>query len=204
MIVFGVLTVALLTGGLMLFIYRYGQTDRADRADVIIILGAGTRVDGTPNRPQTRRVRHAATLYQRGIAPYLLCTGGLTDNHPKSEAQTCIDLLRSLGIPESAILSEHISTNTMENVIESRKVMDAARLRTAVVVSDDFHLFRAEWLFHEYSMTVSVSPAQATQGRLSYVTAASSTFREVGSLFLNAWRIVSSDYRQNGLASTIR
>jgi len=184
--------------GFGLYIYQYGQTDRAVPSDVIIILGAGTRVDGTPNRAQLRRVRHAATLYKRNLAPFLLCTGGYTNEHIKSEAQSCVEILHAEGVPDRAILREDASTNTIENVTESRKVMDANNLKTAIVVSDNFHLFRSEWLSREYSMSVSLSPAQATQGQLSFVNATLATYREVGSLILNAYRIVTSDYREVG------
>jgi uncharacterized SAM-binding protein YcdF (DUF218 family) len=189
---------ALLTAG-CLYIYAYGQTDRATQpADVIIILGAGTRVDGSPNRAEIRRVRHAVALYNRGLAPALLCTGGITENHPKSEAQTCLDLARGLGVPAEALFYEDASTNTMENVIEARAVMNAHHFKTAIVVSDNFHLLRAEWLFREYSVPVEVSPAQATQGPLTFATATASTLREFGSFFLNGFRILWSDYRAAG------
>jgi uncharacterized SAM-binding protein YcdF (DUF218 family) len=98
-------------------------------------------------------------------------------------------------------LREDISTTTIENVIEARKVMDAHGLKTAIVVSDNYHLWRAEWLFHEYSMTVTLSPAEATQGGLSFVNATLGAYREVGSMVVNAWRIVTSDYREQGKLS---
>jgi uncharacterized SAM-binding protein YcdF (DUF218 family) len=193
-ILFGFLTAT----GTALFIYNYGQTDRATPSDAIIVLGAGTRIDGSPNRALLRRTRHAASLYKRGLATSIICTGGYTNGHPKSEAQACAEVLIREGVPDTAILRDDVSTNTMENVIEARKVMDARNLKTAIIVSDSYHLFRAEWLFREYSMTVTLSPAQATQGRLSFVNAAMGTYREVGSLILNALRIVTSDYRESG------
>ncbi len=185
----------LLAGGTLisavaLFVYLYGQADRAAPADVIIVLGAGTRADGTPNRGQIRRVRHGVALYKQGIAPYLLCTGGYTNNHPRSEAQTCIDLASALGVPATALLREDVSTTTQENVIESRRVMNSLGLQRAVVVSDNYHLFRAEWLFHVYGVSVSLSPAQATEGALSIQTALLGTYREVGALVWNGLRLI--------------
>lgn len=177
------------SAGLALYIFWYGQADRATASDVIIVLGAGTRNDGTANRALARRVRHGVTLYQRGLAPYLLCTGGYTNGHPKSEAEVCADLAAKLGVPQNMILQDRTSTNTLENVIESRKLMQPLNLKTAVVVSDNFHLFRAEWLFNEFGIKTYLSPAQSTQGRLTYTNAALGTVRELGALAINFYRV---------------
>ncbi len=171
------------------YIVAYGQADRAVRSDVIVVLGAGTRDDGTPNRAQTRRTRHAIALYQRGFAPYLLCTGGYTNNHPRTEAQTCVDLALQLGVPAEAILREDVSTTTLENAAEAQKVMTTKGLMSAIIVTDDFHLFRSEWLFHAYGVSVTLSPAQATQGPLSPINTFTATLREIGSLVLNFYRL---------------
>ena len=171
------------------YIVVYGQADRAVRSDVIIVLGAGTRDDGTANRAQTRRIRHGVVLYQRGLAPYLLCTGGYTNNHPRSEAQSCVDLARQLGVPPGAILREDVSTTTLENAAEAQKVMAAKGLKRAIIVTDNFHLFRAEWLFRAYGVTVTLSPAQTTQGPLSPINTCTATLREIGSLILNYYRL---------------
>lgn len=199
---FGLIVAALLTIVVVIgcvVIFQYGQAaPPLQPADVIIVLGAGTRADGSPNRAEIRRVRHAVALYKRGLAPALICTGGFTENHPKSEAQTCMDLARGLGIPDSALYYEDRSTNTMENVIEARAVMNAKHFRNAIVVSDNFHLLRAEWLFREYSVPIQISAAQATQGPLTFATATTSTLREVGSFVVNAYRILASDYRAAG------
>ncbi|MCC7206546.1 MAG: YdcF family protein [Anaerolineae bacterium] len=173
---------ALLPVALGLYIYEYGQADRATSADVIIILGAGTRPNGAPTAAYTRRIRHGVALYNAGLAPYVLCTGGYTDRHPTSEARACVNLARDLGVPDRAILFEEISRSTEENAIEARRVMDERRLRTAILVSDNFHLLRAEWIFRDQGILVALSPAQATVGPLYWRTAVSNTAREVAAL----------------------
>lgn len=170
---------ALVCGALALHIYFYGQEDRAVPSDVIIILGAGTRPSGRPSISHTRRIRHGVALYQRGIAPFILCTGGFTDSHPSSEAQACADLAQELGVPRGAILVEEHSRSTEENAIETRKLMAARGLKTAVLVSDNYHLWRAEMIFRAQGINVSLSPAQATTGTLNWRTIFSNTLREV-------------------------
>ena len=177
--------VLVLMSALAIYIYDYGQADHDAPADVIIVLGGGVNLDNTLTSAQQRRVAHAVTLYQRGLARLLLCTGGIDPGRGISEAQTCVDSLNAAGVPLTAILREDISLSTITNAIEARRVMQTHELHTAIVVSDNFHLFRAEWLFHYFGVTVVMSPAQATQGVLNTYEALRSTFREVLALPLS-------------------
>lgn len=172
-----------------LYIYHYGQTDRAAPADVIIVLGAGTRPSGAPSPSHKRRIEHAVALYQKGIAPYVLCTGGFTANHPNSEAEACVQSLQGMGVPASAILREDNSRSTEENALEAQKVMLAHNLKTAVLVSDNYHLWRAEMLFRVRGITVYPSPAQVTTGTLYWRTAVQNTTRE---LLATGWYLFKS------------
>lgn len=174
------------------FVFFYGQIDRAAAADVIIVLGAGTWPDGSPTWAQIRRVRHGVALYQKGLAPWMICTGGYTQNHPVSEAQTCVDLALSLGVPASAILREDVSLTTVENVIESQRLMQAHGLHNALLVSDNYHLFRAEWLFRSYGIPVVSSPAQATEGVIPWFSGLWGSYREVGALVVNGVRLITN------------
>jgi uncharacterized SAM-binding protein YcdF (DUF218 family) len=174
--------VFVLVTALAVYVYNYGQADHSARADVIVILGGGTEEDGSASPATTRRVIHAAALYQRGLAPWVLCTGGYTGNHPQSEARACANLAQQAGVPATAILMEENSGSTEENAIETRKVMDTRNLKTALVVSDNFHLYRAEMLFHVYGMTVFMSPAQLTSGPLEWWWAVFDSYREAAAL----------------------
>jgi uncharacterized SAM-binding protein YcdF (DUF218 family) len=164
------------------YIYQYGQADHAAAADVIVILGGGTLPDGSPSPATTRRVEHAVALYRKGLAPYLICTGGYTQQHPKSEGRACADLAHQEGVPSSAILMEEVSTSTEENAVEARKVMAAHGFKTALLVTDNFHMLRAEMLFHRQGISVILSPAQVTTGPLEAWRAVIDTYREVGAL----------------------
>jgi uncharacterized SAM-binding protein YcdF (DUF218 family) len=66
------------------------------------------------------------------------------------------------GVPASAIVLEERSLSTEENAIESAAIMRARGWSSAVIVSDDFHLFRAHWLFEQQGVRAYMSPAQIT------------------------------------------
>ena len=181
--VFG-LAGALVVSVLAAIIIIYGNTDRAQEADVIIVLGAGDT--GT-----TRRAEHAAALYRQGYAPYALCTGSTTAGDSTfTEAEWCALILQQHGVPASAIVLEERSLSTEENAIESAAVMRARGWSSAVIVSDDFHLFRANWLFGQQGMHVYPSPAQITSNaRIGDREKAIAVLREVAALI---WQVGKS------------
>src|SRR5258708_35094443 len=115
-VLIGALTAFCLTNAAALYIYSQGQTDHAAPADVIIVLGAGVRHNGSPNSGHLRRAAHAAALYKQGLAPVVLCTGGFdTPRDVRTEADVCADLLRQAGVPTTAILTEETSASTEQH-----------------------------------------------------------------------------------------
>ncbi len=181
----------LLVSAVALYVYAYGQTDRAAPADVIVVLGGGVNTDGSPTDAQTRRVLHAVTLYQRGLAAKMLCTGGQLPNRPRSEASACVALAEAHGVPATAILREDVSRDTEENIVQAKQVMAANGLHSALIVSDSYHLFRANWLCGLYNLPASFSPAQATQGALPLGEGLIGAYREIGALAWDWLRIQS-------------
>lgn len=152
----GCLTVIILAA----IIIAYGSTDRARQADVIVVLGGGQ--SGT-----TRRTVHAVALYQQGYAPYIICSGGVAPDEWMSEAERCAHAAERRGVPADAIILETASLSTEENAIESAAIMHERGWDDAILVSDDFHLWRAHWLFEKEGVQVWPSPAQITVQSLS-------------------------------------
>ena len=137
----------------------YGQTDRAQPADVIIVLGSGLNRDLTPGWALTRRSEHAADLWKAGYAPAIICSGGLTQDFPRSEADGCAEVLRANDVPADAITLEDRSRSTEENAFYSREIMQDHGWTTALIVSDGYHLLRATWIFSLQDYHFSTSPA---------------------------------------------
>ncbi len=137
----------LIAVGIALAVWGYGRTDRAAPADVIIILGSGLNADGEPGPAMRRRVGRGAQLWQEGYAPFVLCSGGVGLRQTRSEADACAVLLRSLGVPDAAIILEEQSRSTEENALFSAAIMEERGFQTALIVSDGYHLLRASWIF---------------------------------------------------------
>ena len=146
---------------LLYHIDRFGSVDHAQNADVIIVLGAGLDQFGQPTASLVARAIHAASLYQVGFADKVLCSGGVTRNNFPSEATICAQILENAGLPRSAVELEEKSRSTQENAIQSIQWMSERSVRTAIVVSSSYHLWRASWLFHRLGYDVYTSPAPA-------------------------------------------
>ena len=165
--------------GLTLLVILYGQVDNRRPSDVIVVLGAGLRRDNQPNLALIRRSEQGAVLYHEGVAPFIICSGGYAQNRTRSEADACREILESNGVPRSAIVMEDRSRSTEENAIYTREIMQTRGWSTAVIVSDGYHMLRAQWIFTDYGIDIVTSPAP-TRPRLS--TFVTSVAREIVAL----------------------
>lgn len=172
---------ALFAAGLGLAVHLYGDSERAlEEADVLVVLGAGLRRDGSPGPALTRRSTHAAELYRQGLADTIICTGAQPYGAPRTEAEGCRDVLMRQGVPEDAILLEMRSRSTEENAIYAAELMTEPGWQRVIVVSDSYHVFRARWIFTARGLEVQTSavPASSVPGR----TYMYSLVREVAAL----------------------
>ncbi len=156
--------VAILSNLLALIgIDQYGLVDRAQPADVIVVLGSRVYPGGRLGPSLNRRARWAAELYQGGFAPVIICSGGLGEN-PPTEAEAACGLIQSLGVPQSAVVLETKARSTEETSIYVAAIMQEHRWKSAVVVSDGYHLARTAMLFSRAGVAVYPSPAQRLSG----------------------------------------
>lgn len=165
--------------GLTANIHVFGQTDRSQPSDVIIVLGAGLRRNNEPTPALSRRSLHAVDLYRAGIAPVIICTGGFSQARTRSEADVCREILESEGIPRTAIWMETRSRSTEENALYTQAIMRTHGWQTAVVISDNYHLLRSNWLFTSLGIQITTSPTTIPQRVSSYWM---SVAREVAAL----------------------
>ena len=95
-----------------------GMHQTPEKTDVIVGFG----------NFNTNIARRAAELYLQGLAPLVLFTGGLGRNTegllPEPEAVRFARVAMECGVPESAILMEPDSTNTAENILFTRRLLE--------------------------------------------------------------------------------
>jgi uncharacterized SAM-binding protein YcdF (DUF218 family) len=121
---------------------KSGRRERPRKSDVGIVLGAYT--DGyRPSLPLQARLRASIHLYRHGIVSSLIVSGGKGDDETVSEARSMKRFLMLNGIPPQVILEDRKSKDTWENLQNSKQLMVRYQLKTAVIVTSDYHLPRA-------------------------------------------------------------
>jgi uncharacterized SAM-binding protein YcdF (DUF218 family) len=118
-----------------------------------------------------RVAERAGDLFQQGLAPRVICSGGyghLTRHRfTEPEADLFARVLRERGVPAAAILVENRSSNTGENVIFTRQLLAAAGLtvRSVIAVQKPYMERRTYATLRQQWPEVRV---QATSPRLSF------------------------------------
>jgi uncharacterized SAM-binding protein YcdF (DUF218 family) len=167
-------------GGLAWYVGRFGRREGAVPAEVGVVLGARVLAGGVPSGALLARVEKAVSLYQRGLVPRLLFSGG-TGLHPPSEAQVMRAWAVRLGVPEEACLLEEQSHSTAQNARFSAEVLQRLGAGRVVLISDGYHLLRARQYFRLQGWEVATSPA-STDERLGAVDRFYWTVREAFAL----------------------
>ena len=138
-------------------IERQSNVDEAQRADVIIVLGAA-EYHGRPSPVLRARLNHALLLYLRGLAPYLLTTGGAGGDPVYTEGEVGRAYLTRHGVPSEAILVEPQGTTTAQSLEAAVEIMGRMNLHSCIVVSDGYHIYRVKRLLEKHNIQVYGSP----------------------------------------------
>lgn len=139
----------------------WGARDRARASDAIVVLGAAQYV-GRPSPVLRARLDHALDLWQRGLAPRLIFTGGTGIGDTTSEAAVSRNYALKHGVPDTAILMENEGRTTRESVAAVSAIMHARQMRTAILVSDPFHMLRLRILSTQYGVDAYTSPTKTS------------------------------------------
>ncbi|HEX3160930.1 MAG TPA: YdcF family protein, partial [Gemmatimonadaceae bacterium] len=127
------------------------RMDRARPSQAIIVLGAA-QYGGRPSPVLRARLDHAIDLWQAGLAPRLILTGGVGKGDTTSEAAVGRRYALRKGVPDAAILVEDRGRTTIESMHAVGLMMSGFGLDTAVLVSDPFHMLRLHLLARQNGM----------------------------------------------------
>ena len=139
----------------------WGARDRARTSDAIVVLGAAQYV-GRPSPVLRARLDHALDLWQRGLAPRLIFTGGTGIGDTTSEAAVSRNYALKHGVPDTVILMENEGRTTRESRAAVSAIMHARQMRTAILVSDPFHMLRLRILATQYGVDAYTSPTKTS------------------------------------------
>ena len=122
--------------------------------DALVVLGRGVADDGLPPLIARTRVEKAVSLFDQGVAPWIVFTGlrSLMTEAPQpvSEAAAMAAYAESLGVPRDAILLEEAARDTVGNAYFVWKQFMLPRDWWSIrVVTSDFHIPRCAWVFQK-------------------------------------------------------
>jgi len=162
--------------GLMGAVFLSEKTPRElTKRDAIIVLGARIMPDGELSTTVLHRVQTALKAYQDGYGKLIIVCGAQGRDEPQTEASAMAAWLIAQGVPQSAIVVDDQSTDTIENLKNARAAMGARGLKTAIVVTSDYHVTRALWLARDQGLDAIGAPAP---GNITWGQRIESRFRE--------------------------
>jgi uncharacterized SAM-binding protein YcdF (DUF218 family) len=138
-------------------IERQSSLDEAQPADIILVLGAA-EYRGRPSPVLRARLDHAIELYNRQLAPRILTTGGAGGDPVFTEGGVGRSYLISRGVPSEAIVVETEGESTVHSTSLAAEIMRRMELRSVIVVSDGYHIYRVKRMLEARGLTVYGSP----------------------------------------------
>jgi len=132
--------------------------DEAQPADAIVVLGAA-QYNGRPSPVLKARLDHANELYKQRYSQAIITTGSYGPDPNFSEAHVSTQYLVQHGVDVANIITEQGSGSTYDSIQAAAHLMQAKGWKTALVVSDGFHLFRVKRMFQDNGILAYTSPA---------------------------------------------
>jgi uncharacterized SAM-binding protein YcdF (DUF218 family) len=175
------LAVALVAGVTSLRIWQEGERDDQRPVDAIVVLGAA-QYDGRPSPVFRARLEHAVDLYQAGLAPALVVTGGKVPGDRTTEAAVAREYALSRGVPASAIFGEDEARNTLDSMRAVAGVMETHDLRSALFVSDPTHMLRVLTIASDLGIEAHGSPTRTSPVQADLGRRVRATVHELGAL----------------------
>jgi uncharacterized SAM-binding protein YcdF (DUF218 family) len=174
------------------FIVRQGNRDEARPADAIVVFGAAEYA-GRPSPVYRARLDHAYDLFEHGLAPMVITTGGAGADPKFSEGGVGRDYLSGRGIPDRCLIAETQSEDTAESAQRVSAILRTNGMHSVVVVSDAYHIFRIKRLMGRWDIVAYGSPRP---GSVPHAAGAkvSAVLRESASYIF--WRLYPSWFPQ--------
>ena len=154
-----VLAGLLMAGGTALAIWWTARQDARPTSDAIVVLGSA-QYNGRPSSIFAARLEHARALYRQGVAPVVVTVGGKKSGDQFTEAEAGRDYLAREGIPRGHLLAVPEGVDTLQSMRDVAAVFRQHGWRSAVLVTDPWHVMRAERMADDSGIDAASSPTR--------------------------------------------
>jgi len=132
-----------------------------------IVLGGFTSIDAKGNgyfNEAASRFIEGIKLVSTGKASHIMITGGNGNLMPDlfSEGNWAKTRLKELKYPDSCMLIESNSRNTIENAVFSKPILEKSGLKPPyILITSDFHMRRAAMIFRHEGYDIIADPVSS-------------------------------------------
>ena len=158
--VFGVLAAAGIILSVIISVRMFRAAHTAPEEEGILLV-LGCQVKGIqPSLMLTERLETAEKYLKNHPDVKCILSGGKGNDEMISEAACMAEYLTGHGIDEGRLILEDQSTSTRENLLFSLRLLKENKLGTSpVIVTNEFHEYRAFMIAKKLGMTPSALPA---------------------------------------------
>jgi vancomycin permeability regulator SanA len=157
-----------------LLIVADGLTDEIHQSDVAVVLGNTVEKNGLPSPRLQARLDKTIELYQKGLFPNIIVSGGF-GSEGFDEAIVMRQYLISRGIPENCIRVDSVGNTTALTAKNASQIMKQNNWHSAMIISQYFHISRTRLAFVHYG----VNPIYSAHANYFEIRDFYSIFREV-------------------------
>jgi len=157
--------VSWLVSGTLEWWYPVAQFPDRDAEAIVVFAGGLHPSDPSQPRPLVDthtylRTQHAAWLHRNWRPLPVVASGGPIGAGPEKFVVSNLmeEVLRSEGIPAEMIWTERQSTSTYENALHTANLLRKRGIRKVVLVSEAYHMLRAERCLRKQGLTVIPAP----------------------------------------------
>lgn len=143
-------------------VWYYSQARSLHPADAVVVLGAAAW-GKNPSPVFKERINYGLSLYQQGLAPKLIFTGGTPVEGYPTEAAVAARYAGKHGIKQADMLLETQSRDTYENLLNTRALAAQNDINSIIIVSDPHHLARAHYIADDLDMQAQTAPTPTSR-----------------------------------------
>lgn len=189
------LVVAVIVGGSAFRVWQVARVDDRRPVDAVVVLGAA-QYDGEPSSIFSWRLRHAQVLYDEGLTPLIVTTGGGQVGDAHTEAEAGRDYLVERGVPADAVLVVGEGADTLGSLRAVAAV--GGSWGDVLLVSDPWHSLRSRTMARDLGLDAYTSPTRSGPVVQTRETQARYILRETAALLFYRLTHASVDARPPG------
>lgn len=126
------------------------QNDKIIARRILIVLGGQNNEVGTLSQSVKERLDTCLAVYEEGDS--ILCTGGWGAHFNRLEQPHAFfarEYLLSQGLDIKVFLPFALSSNTVDDAVKVKAILQSAVFDSLLIVTSDFHMERAQRIFTE-------------------------------------------------------